>query len=235
MSKKVLTDQQKRAEFDLNIIIIVTFIVLGIYMGFQNQFARFANNKNIHVLLRTTVMAFMQFGVAGLGISIVSVYRRESFSAFGLHKEGAVASVFLSILACIPYFIFRLSAGQINNYLPFQSVWMTKEVLSSGFPVNLTGMLLIVVAWGFFEGFNYVVISEKINARYPSSNKWLNWGAITCGVMCLLIHGMIGITPAAIIEAITVFIIIYGMLMAKEFTGSAWGCIFVFLFFWNAL
>lgn len=64
---------------------------------------------------------------------------------------------------------------------------------------------------------------------------WLNWGAIACGVFCLLIHGLVGVTPDALMEAVTVFAIIYGMLVVKEQTGNAWGTVFVFLFFWNAI
>jgi hypothetical protein len=111
---------------------------------------------------------------------------------------------------------------------------MTKESLASSFPVNIIGMLLIVLSWGFFEGFNYVVISQKINIRFPASNRWLSWGAVVCAVMCILIHGVIGITPENIIETICVFIVIYGMLMVKEYTDNAWGSVFIFMFLWNA-
>jgi len=124
--------------------------------------------------------------------------------------------------------------NQITGYLPFQSVWTTKDVLSGNFPVNIIGMLITGAVWGFFEGFNYVVISDKINSLYSSTNKWLNWGAIICSVMCILIHGVIGITLESIIEMVTVFTAIYGMLMVKQFTGNAWGCVFVFIFLWNA-
>lgn len=130
--------------------------------------------------------------------------------------------------------IFMLSTGQITSYLPFQSVWTTREVLSSGFPINVIGMLITAIAWGFFEGFNYVVISDKINRRYPSKNRWLNWGAIACAVLCILIHGAIGVTAEGIIEMVTIFLIVYGMVMVKEYTGNAWGCVFIFTFFWNA-
>ncbi len=33
---------------------------------------------------------------------------------------------------------------------------------------------------------------------------------------------------------ITILIIIYGMLMVKEITDNAWGCVFMFVFLWNA-
>ena len=234
MAKKVKTELQKKAELDSMIILIATFIVLGIYMTFQSQFNAFANNSGIHILLRVALMAFMQFGVAGLGISIVCLIRKESFQSHGLQGKGALLSIVYSVLAFVPNILFNLATGQLKSYLPFQSVWMTKEALASGFPGNVLGMALIATAWGFFEGFNYVVISNKINTIFPPKKKWLNWGAIICGIMCLFIHGMIGVTPSAILQAVTIFTIIYGMLMAKEFTGSAWGCVFIFGFLWNA-
>lgn len=79
-----------------------------------------------------------------------------------------------------------------------------------------------------------MVISDKINRRFPSKNRWLNWGAIICALMCILIHGMVGVTPEGILEMLTVMIIIYGMLMVRTFTGNAWGCVFIFVFLWNA-
>lgn len=234
MVRSTLTLQQRKADKDLNIIGTVTFLVLVIFIGFQNQFLSFADNQTIPVLLRTFTLAFMQFGVAGLGITIVSLLRKERFLKYGLRREGIVKSIVLSIFVFIPSIVFYIVTGKADSYLPFQSVSLTKEALAEVFPVKIIGMGMITAAWGFFEGFNYVVISEKINIRFPSQRKWLNWGALTCALMCLLIHGMIGVTAENIIEDMTTFIIIYGMLLIKEYTGNAWGCIFIFVFLWNA-
>lgn len=234
MGKSNLTTKQKKAEINLYIIIGITVIALGIYTVFQNQFVSFVKNKNVNIILRTMIAAFTQYSVAGLGITVVCILRRESFLSYGLKKKGILQSIILSSFVFIPYVVFSFATGEANGYSPFQTIWITKEVLASGFPINIIGLGLISIAWGFFEGFNYVVISEKINTRYPSQKKLLNWGAIICAIMCLFIHGMIGVTPKSIIEAVTVFIIIYGMLMIKEFTCNAWGCVFIFLFLWNA-
>ena len=48
--------------------------------------------------------------------------------------------------------------------------------------------------------------------------------------MCILIHGMIGVTPEGFLEMLTVMIIIYGMLMVKEFTGNAWGAQYALIY-----
>lgn len=234
MAKKEMTLEQRKLDVDLWVIALISFAVLGIYMSLQNQFVTVVNDSSINILLRVIMGAVFQFGLAGLGIVVVSIFRKENILTYGLIKKRAVVSILLCTLCFTPYIIFMLSTGQITSYLPFQSVWTTQDVLSSGFPVNLIGMLITALAWGFFEGFNYVVISDKINRRYPSKNRWLNWGAIACAVLCILIHGAIGITAEGILEMLTVFIIVYGMLMVKEFTGNAWGCIFIFVFLWNA-
>lgn len=234
-AKPQLTIEQKKANVDLYIIIGITILILAIYTSFQAQFNLLAIDQEIHILLRTIVIAFMQFGVAGLGIVSVMILRKESFQSYVLKRKGALKSIILSALMFVPYVVFAIFAGHFNGYLPLQSVFMTKEVLASNFPTNIIGMLLIAASWGFFEGFNYVVISKKINTRYPSSNKWLNWGAIICAVVCILIHGVVGVTAESLFEMLSVFIIIYGMLMVKEHTGNAWGSVFIFIFLWNAL
>lgn len=234
MTKKELTIEQRKLDVDLWAIALISFVVLGIFMFFQNQFIAVVKDSSINILLRVLLGAAFQFGLAGLGIVSVLIFRKENLLTYGLNKKGVVLSVFLCSLCFVPNIVFMLSTGQITSYLPFQSVWTTPNVLSSGFPVNVIGILITTIAWGFFEGFNYVVISDKINRRYPGKYKWLNWGAITCAVLCILIHGAVGVTAESIIEMLTIFIIVYGMLMAKEFTGNAWGCVFIFVFLWNA-
>jgi hypothetical protein len=235
MDKKALTAEQRQSGRDLIIILIITIAVLSIYMVFNEGITALFINRTIPLTLRTLAMALFQFGTAGLGISVVSVLRKEKFSGFGLRRTNAVKAVLLSLPAIIQYLIFRAATNSLTGYMPFQSVWATKEWLALGFPKSLPGLAVIALAWGFFEGFNYAVISDKLNKRWPVKNIFFRPGAIVCAVMCLLIHGLIGITPSAIAEAAAVFFIIYGMLLVKEYTGNAWGCVFIFVFFWNAI
>ena len=88
---------------------------------------------------------------------------------------------------------------------------------------------------GFFVGFNYVVISDKISERFPSKSRFWDWGAFVCAIMCIVVHGAIGVTPDAIIEMLCTIILIYGMLMVRKKTGNAWGCVLIFFVYWNAL
>lgn len=234
MDKKILTIDQKKANIDLWIIIITVCIVLGIYNKFNNAISDTVYNIQLPILLRTFFIALFQYGVAGLGITLVFIYRKESIFSYGLCRKNLFITLVLSALMFLPNIIFNIITGDATSYLPFQGVSITKEVLSSSLLIKIIGLSIIAVAWGFLEGFNYAVITDKINILYPSKNKWIDIGAISCAIMCILIHGAIGITPKDIIEMFTVLIIIYGMLMVRKFTGNAWGCVFLFVFLWNA-
>jgi len=204
-------------------------------MIFDSQIISFSKNTKEPLLLRTFFIAIFQWGVAGLGITIVALYRRESFISYGLTKTNLFKTILLSILPLIPYIIFGLVTTSFTTYLPFQRVSISKEWFEINYPYKIVGMSIVAIVWGFFEGLNYVVISDKINKRYPSKNMWLNWGAISCGIVCLFIHGIVGIDFYTLMEGLAVFLIIYGMLIVKSYTNNSWGCILIFTLFWNAL
>ncbi len=194
------------------------------------------SDSSINIVLRVLfVGGIFQFGLAGLGITIVSIFRKESFFSYGLNFKNFLPMIGLSVLCCIPDFIYNVFSGNMHGWLPFSSVNTTAEVMASGFPNNVLGMLITAIFWGFFEGFNYVVIADKLNERYPSKYKFFDWGAFICAILCILIHGVIGVTPEAIIEMFCIMFLIYGMLVVRKITGNAWGCVLIFLFYWNAI
>lgn len=186
------------------------------------------------LLVQTLIGALAEFGAMGLGPVIVCLRSKESFASFGLKKEKLLLTLLLSAAACLPLLAYTLCSGENVTYFPFQAVNFTKSILESAFPVNVIGMLIIIVTWGFFEGFSYVIISDRINRLLPPKNLFLNWGAAICGFFCILIHTLVG-QSYDISGAITEFILIYGMLAAYRYTGNAWGCVFIFLFYWNSL
>ena len=233
MSKKQLTVDEKKLDLDLTIIGIVTFLVFGLFALYAKQINGFISNGNINVVLRLLLNAGIQFGVAGLGIVIVMIFRKESFSSYGLKMDNIVKSILGTIVSFLPVIIYIFASGGFKGYHPLH-ISITKDVIVSGFPINILGMCLILIVWGFFEGFNYAVIADKINKRYPTKSTWLNYGAITCAFICLLFHP-IKTDFWGIIELITTFIAIYGMLIVKTKTNNAWGSVFAFIFIWNAL
>ena len=234
MMKNTLTDKQKEADQDLNIIAILTILSFIGYILFQKQILDFSHQTEFSIWIRLLFLATLQFCVAGLGTSLVMIRRKESWKQYGLLAKNFLPTLIQTAVICLPLLLFLISRGQIHSYLPFQSIPFAKEILTSPFPTNVLGFLLTALVWGFWEGLNYVVIANKINCRFPSHQTWLDYGALTCALICLMIHGMISLHLHAILEALSVFILIYGILDIQKRTGNAWGCIFIFLFIWNA-
>lgn len=162
------------------------------------------------------------------------LYRKESFRYFRLITKNLVPTLFQSLLIALPLIILKVVTHQIHSYLPLQSIQLTKEVIRQSFPSNILAYLFICLIQEFWEEFNYVVIAEKIRIRFPSPYSWLDSGAITCAIFCLLIQGIIGFDIYTLFEALTVFILIYGMLAIQKHNNNSWGCVILFLLIWNA-
>lgn len=233
MKKQQLSAEQKRLDTDIWIIVLATLGVFLLYAVTGQQLMSFVANSSISVVPRLLLNAAVQFGVAGLGITIVCILRKENFAQFGLIRKNILKTIIGTIICFLPSVCCTIFSGQFSGYQPF-SIIITDEVIASGIPFSIIGMALIVLVWGFFEGFNYVVICEKINRRYPTENQWLDYGAITCAIVCIIFHAF-SISFWGIVEMITTFIAIYGMLIVKKKTGNAWGCVFAFCFIWNAI
>lgn len=133
----------------------------------------------------------------------------------------------------MPYIVYVIVTGQFEGYEPL-SIMVTPDLHKAGIVATIIGTLIIAIVWGFFEGFNYAVISEIIDRRYPMNNKLFDWGALVCTIMGILFHP-ISFSLLGIIELITIFIALYGMLIIRKHTGNSWGCVFAFLFIWNAI
>lgn len=229
-------ERKKQLDIDLLIIASISFVVLVIYIIFGKEINQIVYNTSTNIVLRVLfVGGVFQFGLAGLGITIVSMIRKERLFDYGLRSQNILAAILLSALCCVPDFIYNYFTGNMHSWFPFSDVNTTAEVLKSVFPYNVLGLIITIICWGFFEGYNYVVICDKISERFPSQIKLWDWGAFICAIMCILIHGLIGITPNAIAEMLCTMFLIYGMLMVRKLTGNAWGCVLIFLIYWNAL
>ena len=213
-----IKERKKKLTIDLWIIALVTIAVYIVYGVFGSRIMSFCKNSDISVWPRLLTAAALEFGIAGLGITIVGLMRKESFASFGLRWENAIKAVLWTIVFFLPYILFIFLSGQFEGYEPL-SIMVTPDLHKAGIVATIIGTLVIAVVWGFFEGFNYVVICEKINRRFPVKTKFFDWGALVVSIM----------------EIVTTFIAIYGMLQVRKVYKNAWGCVFAFLFIWNAL
>ena len=228
-----IKERKKKLTIDLWIIALVTIAVYIVYGVFGSRIMSFCKNSDISVWPRLLTAAALEFGIAGLGINIVGLMRKESFASFGLRWENAIKAVLWTIVFFLPYILFIFLSGQFEGYEPL-SIMVTPDLHKAGIVATIIGTLVIAVVWGFFEGFNYVVICEKINRRFPVKTKFFDWGALVVSIMGILFHPM-SFSIQGIIEIVTTFIAIYGMLQVRKVYKNAWGCVFAFLFIWNAL
>lgn len=234
MNNEIKAIEQIKAKKDLKIIFLSLLIPVILYVIFEGSIMDFVKTSSLNVWIKCLPIILIQFGMSGLGILIVIFYRKEKLKEYGLIRKNFFKTLLFSFLVCIPHFVYLLLNGKVNSYFPLQGSIVTRMFIASEFQTNILGYILCVIIWGFLEGLFYPVVSNKINTVHPYKNKLLNYGAIVCGIICILIHGMIGFDLNTIFEAATTFILVYGMLIIKEETGNAWGCILILVLFWNA-
>ena len=225
--------EQKRLDANLWIIALVTMTVFLAYGVIGQQLMAFCKDSNISVWPRLLASAGMEFGMAGLGITLVCILRRIPFADFGLKKENTVKTVIGTILCFLPYILYIVLSGQFEGYEPL-SIMVTPDLHKAGILPTIIGTLIVAVVWGFFEGFNYAVIAEFISQRYPVKSKFFDWGALVCTLMGILFHP-IHFDALGMVDLVTTFAALYGMLMIRKHTKNSWGCVFAFLFIWNAI
>lgn len=228
-----VTEQQK-AKRDLVILIFATLIPLIIYLFFESVWNIQGRDESINFWLRFWSISLAAYGLAGFGMTIVFLYRKERFSDYGLVRKNAVLAIGLSVLVFVPHYLFMFFTGDIERYMPLNGTVLTDSVLRRPFPQNVFCMALLGLIWGFFEGMNYVFIGKKINVIVPPRKWWLDFGGIFGGIVCVLVHKMVGLDFLTMVEGITVFVFVYGIIVIRNRTGNAWGCVVSFLFLWNA-
>ncbi len=230
--KHELTVEQKKLETNLWIIAIVSMLAYGAYAAIGKNLTAFFKDSSISVWPRLLTSAAMEYGVAGLGITLVCLIRKESFASYGLKKENAFKAVIGAVISFIPLVMFKILSGQFEGYEPL-SVMVTADLHKAGIITTVIGTLVIAIVWGFFEGFNYAVIAEIISRRYPTKSNLFDWGVLVAAIMGIMFHP-IHFDTIGIIDLIVTFIALYGMLIVRKHTGNSWGCVFAFIFIWNA-
>ena len=232
-NKKTLTVEQKTLDINLWIIALVTMAAFFVYGAVGNQFTAFCKDSSVSVWSKLLVSAGFEFGVAGLGITLVCIIRKSPFTKFGLKRENSLKAVIGTILCFIPYIAYIVLSGQFEGYEPF-SVMVTPELHRAGILTTIVGTLIVAIVWGFFEGFNYAVIAEFVSKRYPVKSRIFDLGAFVCTLMGIMFHP-IHFDMLGMIDFVTTFVALYGMLIVRKYTKNSWGCVFAFLFIWNAI
>lgn len=231
----MITDLQKsKARKDLIIAILASLIPAIIYLFFESTWRTLNQNDSSNFWLVFIVQSLLSYSLAGLGFTIIMIYRKENFKYYGLIKKNSISTIILSIIVFVPHFIFLISTKGFNGYAPMSGSILYNSVIERPFIEKIFCFIIVFLIWGFCEGFTYVFLSQKLNIIFSNKNKLLNIGAIIGGILCVLMHGGISLDFIKLLDAITMFIFVYGILTIKDIKGNALGCIFSFLLLWNA-
>ena len=173
MTKQQLSTEQKRLDTDIWIIALVTFGVFLCYAAMGNQLKDFVTDSSFSVIPRLLLNAAIQFGVAGLGITIVCVLRRERFTHFGLTQKNAFKAIIGTIICFIPSICCIFLSGQFSGYQPF-SILITDDVVASGIPFSIISMALIAVVWGFLKDLTMLLYVRRLTEDIlQKRNVWI--------------------------------------------------------------
>ncbi len=234
MNKK-LSIEQKKSIMDLSVMIFFFAFSLFIYLPLIKNYIFVGNLDTIKFLL----LASFEFMFAGLSASLIMLIRRENFANFGFVKKNSLKAILLSLLPVIPYIVYAFfvynSMGIKFTYIPLRGAINQQFFMSLNLFSRIFYIIIVIIIWGFFEAFQWIVVNDKINKIFKPKNLFLNLGAISCALLSNLAHFILGLsTFDHIITNIVAFTFIYGMLIIREYTQNSWGCIFLFIFFWNA-
>ena len=173
MSKKPLSTAQRRLDADLWAIALITLAVFIVYATMGKQLTAFVKNENISVLSRLLVSAAVQFGIAGLGISVVCIWRRESFAHFGLVRKNALPAILGAVAAAL----FAASAvGEAGGQI----------ILISAFTVGVNFMS------GIYPGATTMGTLELFNVPY---DKYLRFMLLRLIPLVLISAAIISVAP----------------------------------------
>ena len=111
--KKQLNNRQQQANYDLNVILILTLVPLLLFLTFKPALFSYTNQTSVPLWLRFLLLASCQFAIAGLETSTVMLYRKESFRYFRLITKNLFPTLFQSLLIALP--LYGMLAIQKHN------------------------------------------------------------------------------------------------------------------------
>ena len=229
-----LDEAPKGIKKDITIILAVSFSAAALYLTLGRTIMDNGRDLSRPLLFRFLPVFLIQFGMSCLGVIMVLWKNKEKLSEHGLVRKNSLQSLIGCLIVSVPTVVFLFATNDIHGFLPFQGMFLTKEILHAPLPFNVMGYCLIALTWGLGEGLFYVVLADKVNMIHKPTAFW-NAGAFIGAVISIAIHGMIGFDILSLCEALATFILMYGSLVIRQKTGNAWGNILIFFVIWNSL
>lgn len=218
---------------DLSFIGMISVAFFAVYLLNEGMIYAIYGNPAHSLMIRLAVAAVLQLGAVGLAPIISMLRRYETLGDHGIQREGMGRAIALSLLCFLPVAVARFIANGSLTYDPFHRLFLAQELLNAGFPNSEYGMLVLVLVWGLLQGLGYLVLTDKINARFPMGNFWLDMGALISGIWLVLTGSMSALSFFTPIECAASFLMMYCLMLVRKRTGNGLGVMAVFFFLWN--
>ncbi len=219
--------RNKNIIIDLVIFGLITLISVVVVVNFNSQL------RSLTGILDVFITPMAQFSIAGLGAVIVMFIRKEKFTNYRFVRSNIIKPLLLGLASVVAFLIYTYFTNGGISWMPFKQVHETSVAFRLQFPLNVIGLTLIAIAWGFFEGFTWIFASQKINSMFNIRNPFLRPAALGVIAVNIIIHASLG--QNIDLKWIASSIITYIVITIPELTKNSWGSIVIFFGLWNAL
>lgn len=210
---------RSKAALDLAITLLA-FAACFLCVPYLNPRLRSAHG--FRFVLATTLYQFCAEGLTPLALLLA---RRESFTCYGFSWHQLRPSLLLGLLLALLYDTGISVHAHAFMWVPLRRQPAIRMSLATGFPLNLLGIVITLITWGFLEGFFGIYFARKINVLVRHSGRgWLAPGVLTFALFNGGVHLIVG---QGLEGFITSFASGYAIAVVPAVTGNAWGGTFV--------
>ena len=164
--------------------------------------------------------AAFQCLLEGLAPLTLMALRREPFSCYGLTRRKLGRSLALGLALAVLYDLGLSCRSGALLWIPLLRQPAVRMSLALGFPLNLVGLAVTVLTWGFLEGFFGVYFAQKVNlALGHNGHGWFAPGVLTFALFNGGAHLIVGQGLEGFLSSLASG---YAIAVVPAITGNAW-------------
>jgi hypothetical protein len=206
---------RSKAALDLAITLIA-FAACSLFVPYLNPLLRSAHG--FRLVLATASYQFCAESLVPLGLVLA---RRESLSCYGFSWHRLRSSLLLGLLLALLYDIGISMHAHALMWVPLRRQPAIRMSLAVGFPLNLVGIAITLITWGFLEAFFGIYFARKINVLLGQSGRgWLAPGVLAFALFNGGVHLIVGQGLEGFISS---FASGYAIAVVPAITGNGWG------------
>ncbi len=206
---------RSKAALDLAITLLA-FAACSLCVPWLNPRLRSAHG--FRFVLATALYQLCAESLVPLGLVLA---RRESLSCYGFSWHRLRSSLLFGLLLALLYDAGISLYSHALIWVPLRRQPAIRMSLATGFPLNLLGIAITLITWGFLEGFFGIYFARKINVVLMHSGRgWFAPGVLAFALFNGGVHLIVG---QGLEGFITSFASGYAIAVVPAVTGNAWG------------